>query len=82
MASAAYSEAVLEQIRGLVAQVKDRDLSAYLPDQPLGLDSMDRITMIVELENHFGIEIPEDEVMPEMFESLASMAAAVKVPQP
>ena len=79
MNSVVYSPETLEQVRKLIAEVKEQDLTDYAVDRPLDLDSTNRIAMIVELENHFGIVMSEDDVMPEMFESLASLAAAVEV---
>lgn len=73
-----YSEITLEKVRQAVMQVQDSDLAGFPADKPLQLDSICRISLIVELENLFEIEIPEDQVNPEMFETLASLAGVVE----
>lgn len=78
MSSFVYAEGTLERIRRLVATVQEQDLSACAPEQALELDSTTRISLLVELENEFGIEFGDDDVSPEMFESLASLAATVE----
>jgi len=64
MNSVVYSPETLEQVRKLIAEVKEQDLTDYAVDRPLDLDSTNRIAMIVELENHFGIVMSEDDVIP------------------
>ena len=36
------------------------------------------ITMIIELENHFGIEIPDEYLLPEMLSNLGSLTDIVE----
>ena len=78
MTTLAASIDTLEQIRQVVAQLTEVDLSGHRPEQPLQLDSISRISLIAELENLFSIELGEDDVSPEMFESLATLTAKVR----
>ena len=41
------------------------------------LDSMAAVELIVELERRFGIEVDDDDVTAELFESIGSLAAFV-----
>jgi acyl carrier protein len=64
----------LERLRAAVGRIKDADLSGIDPNDGLNLGSVERISLIVELENDFGVELGET-VTPEAFESLASLLA-------
>lgn len=64
----------LERLRAAVGRIKDADLSGTDPDDSLNLGSVERISLLVELENEFGVELGET-VTPEAFESLASLSA-------
>lgn len=68
----------LELVRAAVARVKEADLGAVQADEPLELDSIARIALIAELENEFEIAIDSEAVQPEVFETLASLAAMVE----
>lgn len=72
------SSSVLEQIRAAVAAITETDLSGHAPEQALTLDSIARITLIAELENLFGLELAEEDTMPETFESLATLTAMIE----
>lgn len=73
-----YTQQTLEQVRGIVARVQERDLANVQPEDKLNLDSINRIALIAELENDFGIELSEDDVQPEVFETLDSLAALIE----
>ena len=64
----------LERLRAAVGRIKDADLSGFDPNESLNLGSVERISLIVELENEFGVELGES-VTPEAFDSLASLSA-------
>lgn len=72
------TSSVLEQIRSTVAAITENDLSGHAPEQALALDSIARITLIAELENLFGLELAEDDTLPETFESLASLTTMIE----
>lgn len=71
-------EDTLEQARKAVSQVARVDLSDRAPDAPLNLDSIIRISLIAELEAVFDIELPDDAIEPEVFESLESIVRLVE----
>lgn len=71
-----FTNDTLEQVRCAVARIKEQDLAGYGPDDNLDLDSINRISLLAELENVFEIEISE--VEPEVFESLASLSKLVE----
>ena len=72
-----YRPETLELVRDAVARIKEADLSGVGPGDGLNLDSVDRIGLIAELENVFGLELPSDAIAPEVFETLATLATLV-----
>lgn len=75
----AYSEATLIRVREAVAAVtRNNDVANIQPEDELSLDSINRITLITELENKFDMEIPQEEMQPEMFTSLETIAAFIE----
>ncbi len=54
------------------------DISDDLEIQEYIEDSIMFITMIIELENHFGIEIPDEYLLPEMLSNLGSLTDIVE----
>ena len=73
-----YSEETLGRIRELVGVITRNDMTNVKPDDDLSLDSIGRITLMTELENVFDMEISQDEMLPEMFQSLATIASFVE----
>jgi acyl carrier protein len=55
---------VAENVLTILAKVKHiprEKLSLDLPLQELGIDSLDTVVLLSELEDHFKINIPDDE---------------------
>jgi acyl carrier protein len=73
-----YSADTLEQVRGAVTRVTNRVLSGVDAGEPLNLDSISRISLLVELENTFQMQIDTESVVPESFHSLASLADLIE----
>ena len=73
-----YSDETLDQVRKLVAVVTRNDMSNVKPDEDLSLDSISRIALMTELENAFDIEISQDEMLPEIFKSLQTIASFIE----
>ncbi|MFI2207375.1 phosphopantetheine-binding protein [Streptomyces sp. NPDC020192] len=51
------------------------------PDQPLlelGLDSLGLVELIVLLEEELDIQIPDEQLTPEVFDSVSSIVSAVE----
>lgn len=67
----------IETIREAVSRVTGRDLAGIGPQDPLNLDSINRITLIVELEHLFQKALDTDQATPEAFDTLASLGAFV-----
>jgi acyl carrier protein len=60
-----------------VARLTSRDLAGVGADEPLYLDSINRISLLVELENTFQMQVDTESVVPESFHSLASLAGLI-----
>lgn len=69
--------AILDLVRRAVARVTSRDLTACGAEEPLNLDSISRITLLVELENALQMPIDTSAMTPEVFESLSSLTRFV-----
>jgi acyl carrier protein len=75
-------EAVETQIRQLLLQTYDLEperLTALRADEPLfggglGLDSLDSMTLVIALEDHFGQPLRNDATTRKAFSSLDSLA--------
>ncbi|MDO8412670.1 MAG: acyl carrier protein [Gallionellaceae bacterium] len=67
----------LQQVREAVGRVTGHDVSAIDAAQALNLDSISRISLLVELENTFQMPMDTEETVPESFESLASLTALI-----
>ena len=72
-----YKPETLELVRGAIGRVRDADVSGFKADDELNLDSVERISLIAELENVFSIELPLDAVTPEAFGSLGSLSSLI-----
>lgn len=68
----------LNLLRDAVARVCEKDLSGVKPEDPLHLDSVDRIGLIAELENVFEIELDSDDIVPELFDTLSTLLSLVE----
>jgi acyl carrier protein len=44
----------------------------------LGLDSMAAVTLLVDIEDEFDVALPDSEIIPATFETVASLWAAVQ----
>jgi acyl carrier protein len=57
------SESLDQKVIRIIADAKNRDpagITTETPMEELGLDSLDGMSIIFDLENAFDIEIPED----------------------
>ena len=67
----------LEQLQKIIAEVLDVDASSVTPEKSfaddLGADSMDRMDIILRLEDALGISIPD-----EALENIATVGDAMK----
>lgn len=71
------SNNTLETIKNSITQVTGRDMGGQALDAPLGLDSINRITLIVELEHAFQKPLDSDQVTPEAFDTLGSLVELI-----
>ncbi|MGZ8143854.1 MAG: acyl carrier protein [Methylosarcina sp.] len=67
----------IELVREVVERVTGTDLSGRSVDQPLGLDSINRITLLVELEHAIEKPLDSETMTPETFESVKTLAAFI-----
>ncbi len=72
------SDNTLEIIKEAITRVTGRDLANQELDAPLELDSINRITLIVELEHAFQKPLDSEQVTPEAFNTLASMVELIQ----
>lgn len=59
--------------------VKPEDIQDETPlfGEGLGLDSIDALELVVALEKEFGIKIADDEVGPQVFQNIGTLAAFI-----
>ncbi len=67
-------------------RLQDTEPSTIADDQPifvegLGLDSIDALELVVLIEEHFGIAIPDEEVGKSAFASIDALAAYISAEQ-
>lgn len=69
------------QIRQLLSEIAHApdvfDAPADATLDQVGIDSIGMIDLIYRLEESFGIRIPDEDVTPDNFESIASLTALV-----
>lgn len=70
-------DSILELVRQSVERVTRNNYKDFDPEAPLNLDSINRISLIVELENTFQVELDSAEAPPEIFHSLATLASFI-----
>ena len=67
-------------------RLQDTEPASIADDQPifvegLGLDSIDALELVVLIEEHFGIAIPDEEVGKSAFASIAALAEYINAEQ-
>ncbi|GAB6141092.1 hypothetical protein JCM14076_18210 [Methylosoma difficile] len=65
-------------VRNLVSLVKGESYEGYDENAPLELDSINRISLISEIENELDQEIDFDAFSPEIFSSLANLCKFIE----
>ena len=76
-------EEIKEKLIALVAVIfqnfdVDMDLLEYVDfEDDLGMDSITFITLIVEIEEHFGIVVPDEIILMENFKTIADVTRIV-----
>lgn len=72
------ADETLATVREAVQSVSaEQDYSKYGEDEALNLDSVNRISLIVALENAFQTELNTEEMLPEDYETLGSLKAFI-----
>lgn len=61
-------------VRQSVERVTRKALADYVLNTPLELDSINRISLIVDLENTFEVELDSADMPPETFNSIGSLS--------
>jgi acyl carrier protein len=53
---------ILEQIQAIIKEFRGEDITLNIDDNfnDLGFDSLDRVELVMELEEKFGITFPDD----------------------
>ena len=71
---------MLEKIQSMLAEALNVSIDKVTPDakivEDLGADSLDVVEMLSQLEDEYGIQIPDDEV--ENLSTVADVAAAIE----
>jgi len=72
-------EVIIKTLR--LETVKPEDIQDDTPlfGEGLGLDSIDALELVVALEKEFGIKITDDEVGPQVFQNIGTLAAFIIV---
>ena len=70
-------EVIIKPLR--LETVKPEDIQDDTPlfGEGLGLDSIDALELVVALEKEFGIKITDDEVGPQVFQNIGTLAAFI-----
>ena len=72
--------AIIDDLKNVVAQKLSVDISQVTPEakftDDLGADSLDLVELVMELEEHFGIEISDDES--QKFQTVNDVAAYIE----
>jgi acyl carrier protein len=70
-------EVIIKTLR--LESVKPEDIQDDTPlfGEGLGLDSIDALELVVALEKEFGIKITDDEVGPQVFQNIGTLAAFI-----
>lgn len=74
--------AVIVSTLGLDENVRRLDADSALLDEIPELDSMAIVQLVMELEDRFEIEVDEDEITADVFETVASLASFVDAQRP
>ncbi|MAQ00744.1 MAG: acyl carrier protein [Alteromonadaceae bacterium] len=69
---------IIESLRETLTKVVKKDFSTVDVNESLNLDSINRISLIVELEWVYDIEIDSDGLDPEVFDTLNSLAGYIE----
>lgn len=69
---------IIESLRETLTKVVKKDFSQVDANESLNLDSINRISLIVELEWVYDIEIDSDGLDPEVFDTLNSLAGYIE----
>ena len=69
---------IIEQLSLEELTPDDIDANAPLFGEGLGLDSIDALELIVLLDTHFGVKIPDPEQGKEIFTSVNTMAEFIE----
>jgi acyl carrier protein len=71
-------EVIIKTLR--LETVKPEDILDDTPlfGEGLGLDSIDALELVVALEKEFGIKITDDEVGPQVFQNIGTLAAFIE----
>jgi acyl carrier protein len=69
---------IISSLRETLNKVAKKNFDDIGIDEPLNLDSINRISLIVELEWVHDVEIDSGELEPEVFDSLNSLATLIE----
>jgi acyl carrier protein len=72
-----HQERLLHLVRQLLGSSKTKTLPVEAPLSELGLNSLKMVNLMLAIEGEFNIEIPQAEITPENFHSIASIEALV-----
>ena len=69
---------ILEQIQAIIKEFRGEDITLNIDDNfnDLGFDSLDRVELVMELEEKFGITFPDDaqiETVKELVETIEAL---------
>ncbi|MEO9946923.1 MAG: phosphopantetheine-binding protein [Paraglaciecola sp.] len=69
---------IMSSLKECLTKVVKKDFSEFSSDDSLHLDSINRISLIVELEWVYDVEIDSASLEPEVFDTLGSLASYIE----
>jgi acyl carrier protein len=72
-------------VETLMLQIKPQEIAddqMLFGPGSLGLDSVDALQLVVMLDKHFGVKIPDSNAAREVLQSVATIVTAVEKQQP
>jgi aryl carrier protein AsbD len=78
---------IIEKLKVIIEENLEHELPENLKEEDgiyddLGIDSIMVLQLIIYIEEEFGIEVPEDSIDPEVFETVGSLVTFIQALKP
>jgi len=71
-------EMIVEQLRLTLAPTEIGEETPLFGAEGMGFDSVDALELVLGMEQHFGVEIPDEEVGRRVLQSVRTMADFIR----